>query len=73
MRRTYTSQTTGRPIVVDDDDAYDAYKDGEIPHPIWGDPNDCDGPEDDEWIARAYEAQVPERRSGYYDGGRLRY
>lgn len=30
MRRTYTSQTTGRRIEVDDDDAYDAWKDGEI-------------------------------------------
>jgi len=32
-----------------------------------------DGPMDDEWISRAYERQVPERREGYYDGGRLRY
>ena len=30
MRRTYTSQIDGRPIEVDDDDAYDAWKDGEI-------------------------------------------
>ena len=53
MRRTYTSRTTGRPIVVHDDDAHDAYKDGEIPHPIWG--GDDDGPQDDAWIERAYE------------------
>jgi hypothetical protein len=32
-----------------------------------------DGPADDGWIARAYERQVPARREGYYDGGRLRY
>jgi len=51
-RRTYTSRTTGRPITVDDDDAYDAYKDGEIGHPVWG---GDEGPRDDRWIERAYE------------------
>ena len=30
---TYASRTTGRRIEIDDDDAYDAYKDGEIDRP----------------------------------------
>jgi hypothetical protein len=37
---------------------------------------DCepqDGPADDEWIANAYERQVPLRQESYYDGGRLRH
>jgi len=37
---------------------------------------DCepeDGPQDDEWIAKAYERQAPAKPTAYYDGGRLCY
>jgi len=48
MRRTYTSQTTRQPIEVDDDDAYDAWKDGEITYQgrAWRDDRDD---RDDRW------------------------